>query len=523
MLLPALVVGVVSAVLLFRLLRSSGIHRNGRRLARPSDNIPFVGNAISFLQPRHVLFDWFLRQQQAFDGDTYEISAPWLPPTAVISRPENIEFVLKNESRIPRGSFFAARTGDLFGYGGIINATGSLARVQREVAVSFFTRENTDDGLVTTLLSDVYLSTTRASLAQHAQTSEPLDLQRTILDLTTSVVSTIVYDSEASLVSPRFSEALDHASDQISRRFYSPLYPLAELLRGAELRGSIEEVKATGAKIVYRARKRRAREAFASLCDDTEPQLDSLMDSLIDTFGGGSSSSDPTTVVADSALNFFYAARNTIAQWTSWTLYALLQDSGALSRVLAEISTLPPSPERVPAADLDASRIPYTTAVMHEALRLYPPVPIQIRQCQGDGDSDEDDKLVTLPDGTTLPPHTLIVWCVWSINRSSALWGSDADLFRPARWLGGDEGQFQDDNRPACGFPAFIGKAMAQLIVAGILVMILRDFSLEGASVSVNGKDNSSRYSSSRTPDLMLWVDDGLPVRVKRRAGGHAR
>ncbi|RMD44153.1 hypothetical protein DV735_g978, partial [Chaetothyriales sp. CBS 134920] len=512
MLLPALVVGIVSVALLYRLLRSPGIHRNNRRLARPHDTAPFVGNALSFLQPRHLLFDWFVRQQQAFDGDTYEISGPCLPPAVVITQPENIAFVVKNGSRVSRGSFFAARTGDLFGYGGIINATGSLARVQRELAVSFFTHEKTDDTLVTTLLADVYFSTTHASLARHAQTSEPLDLQRTILDLTTSVVSSIVYDSEAGLVSPQFSGALDYASDQIGRRFYNPLYPLTELLTGTKLPASIEQVKATGARIVQRARKRRAREAFASLCDDTEPQLDGLIDSLIDTLGGGGGS-NPITLVADSALNLFYVARNTTAQWIGWTLYALLQDSSALTRVVAEISTLPQS-ERLQAVDLGASRIPYTIAVLHEALRLYPPVPIQIRQCEGD--DGEGDKAVTLPDGTTLPPHTLIVWCAWAVNRSTALWGDDANLFLPARWLDGDKGQFQHDDRLAWGFPAFIGKAMAQLIVAWVVVAILRDFVIEEAIV----KSDSSCGSSTCTywtPDLTLRMDGGLPVRVKRR------
>ncbi|RMZ90321.1 hypothetical protein DV736_g2455, partial [Chaetothyriales sp. CBS 134916] len=484
---------IVSAGLLYRLLKSSGIHRHGRRLARPSDTIPLIGNAIRFLQAHHVQFNWFIKQQQAFGGDTYEISAPWLPAAVVISRPENIEFVLKNESRIPRGDFFTARTLDLFGYG-IINATGSLARVQREVALSFFAGENID-ALITTVLPDVYSSTTRATLAHHAQTNKPLDLQRTLLDLTTEVISTMVYDSAAISVSSRFSEALDYASDWIGRRFQKPLYPLTELFTGAKFRAAVEEVKVTGVKILHRARKRRAREAFASLCDNTEPQFDSLIDLLIDTLG----SSNPTTLVADSALNFLYAARDTTAHWLSWTVYAVVHDSDALARVLAEISTLPP-PEQLQPADLDASRIPYTTAVLHEALRLYPPVPLQIRQCGGDGSNP-----VTLPDGTSLPPHTLVIWCVWAINRSTALWGDNAHLFRPARWLDEDRQQFQRDNKSAWEFPVFgggtrgcVGEPMARVMTAWVLVVVLREFSIEEETVSENGNGNGNgRIASS--------------------------
>jgi hypothetical protein len=58
-----------------------------------------------------------MKQQTDFDGDTYEISVPSLPPGVVITSPDNIEYVFKNEAVITKGPFFKERSWDLFGRG----------------------------------------------------------------------------------------------------------------------------------------------------------------------------------------------------------------------------------------------------------------------------------------------------------------------------------------------------------------------------------------------------------------------
>ena len=84
-------------------------------LRHPPDTLPLLGNAVHFLKPRHFLFDWFVKCQQIFGNETFEISVPTLPPGVVINSPENLEFVLKKESAITKGEFFKERSWDLFG------------------------------------------------------------------------------------------------------------------------------------------------------------------------------------------------------------------------------------------------------------------------------------------------------------------------------------------------------------------------------------------------------------------------
>jgi cytochrome P450 len=104
----------------------------------------------------------------------------------------------------------------------------------------------------------------------------------------------------------------------------------------------------------------------------------------------------------------------------------------------------------------DASH--FILAVFYEALRLYPPIPVELKQTQED---------TLLPDGAFIPQNSVRLLCTWAMNRSTLTWGDDAKSFRPDRWL--HEGALT--HRSAAEFPVFqggerlcLGKRMAELI-----------------------------------------------------------
>lgn len=107
--------GILTFIIFYLYQTSLSIHRDGKSLRRPPNTLPLVGNALHFLKPRHELFSWFVKCQQIFGQETFEISVPSLPPGVVINSPENLEFVLKNEASISKGEFFRERSWDLFG------------------------------------------------------------------------------------------------------------------------------------------------------------------------------------------------------------------------------------------------------------------------------------------------------------------------------------------------------------------------------------------------------------------------
>ena len=75
----------------------------------------------------------------------------------------------------------------------------------------------------------------------------------------------------------------------------------------------------------------------------------------------------------------------------------------------------------------------YLEAVVSEALRLYPPVPMLMREAAQDWD------LAGEP-GWRIPAHSFVVVPVFAIGRDPAVWGPDVAEFRPERWLGHGKG-----------------------------------------------------------------------------------
>ena len=63
---------------------------------------------------------------------------------------------------------------------------------------------------------------------------------------------------------------------------------------------------------------------------------------------------------------------------------------------------------------------------LNETLRLYPPIPVNIRE------AIEDD---VWPDGTIVRKGTSISWSAYSQARCSEIWGSDCKGFKPERWI----------------------------------------------------------------------------------------
>ena len=148
-----------------------------------------------------------------------------------------------------------------------------------------------------------------------------------------------------------------------------------------------------------------------------------------------------------------------------------------------------------------AASLPFVTAVFYEALRLYPPVPFELKQCE---------KSTTLPDGTFLPQNAILVWCTWAMNRSQLIWGKDADDFKPERWL--EEGRLI--SKTSSEYPVFnggprtcLGKKMAELVAIQVIAALTLKFDF----LALDQKERISKNS------LTLPMEGGLPCRVRIR------
>jgi len=323
-----------------------------------------------------------------------------------------------------------------------------------------------------------------------------------------------------------FTQAFDYASGCTMERFQNPLWPVTEKLTAAKFRKALATVRAFGKDIVAKAKAdREAEQLPEGRGRRDEGKLDQISGSLIRSL---LDSVEDDKVVADAALNYLSAGmrlsresrhqrltcpgRDTTAQALTWTFYMLMRHPSATEQIRRETRrALGDQDALLSLEELDPTlftptAMPYTMAVFCEVLRLYPPVPFQMKQCGG---------IEMLPDGTYLPRLSIVVWCLWAMNRSRRTWGEDAESFRPERWLRGGKLLVKSPSE----YPVFnggartcLGKKMAEAVAVQVIVTMtwLFDF------VPAGGGDGGDGERVSKS-SLTLPMEGGLPCRVRVR------
>ena len=310
-----------------------------------------------------------------------------------------------------------------------------------------------------------------------------------------------------------FSKSFDFASGKIGERFQNPFWKLSELLFGSSLRNAVFEVKQFGTLIVAAAVSRRATSAAAATAKETaDPLKNNLINALLDHI-------DDHTVVADAAMNYLSAGRDTTAQSMTWTFYLLMRHPESCQTIIDESKKILEGGNRglsLNFEDVQASVLPHTAAIFNEALRLYPPVPVEMKECTASS---------IFPDGTWVPKGAVVLWVTWALGRSHKIWGNNADEFRPERWLEVDgSGKATNvKNVSAYEWPVFnggprscLGKRMAELLAVYVIADLTWRYEFEEISEKhlSNGQSLGERQSQN---SLTLPMEGGLPCCVHLR------
>jgi cytochrome P450 len=164
--------------------------------------------------------------------------------------------------------------------------------------------------------------------------------------------------------------------------------------------------------------------------------------------------------MVDQVAIFFLAGHETSASALAWALYLVAAFPEWQDKIATEAEALDDGFSGV-------SRLRVTRAVFRETLRLYPPVPMMVRetvQCERFRDQD-------------IAPKTSVVISPWHVHRQDRLW-DNPDGFDPNRW--------DSENGKACARDAFIpfsagprvcpGAGFAMIEGVMLLAHILRKF-----------------------------------------------
>ncbi|KAI6039227.1 cytochrome P450 [Pisolithus marmoratus] len=181
------------------------------------------------------------------------------------------------------------------------------------------------------------------------------------------------------------------------------------------------------------------------------------------------------TIIRDEIVNILIAGRDTTASTLTSLIYMLSQHPDILKRLRAEVLSKVGSSRR-PTYD-DVREMKYMRAVINETLRLYPPVPFNVRT------STEAAVLPGVNGGSPfyIPPKTQTVYSVFLMHRRKDLWGSDAEIFDPDRFL--DERSKYLTSNPFIFLPfnagprICLGQQFAYNEMSFFLVRLLQTFS----------------------------------------------
>jgi cytochrome P450 len=123
-------------------------------------------------------------------------------------------------------------------------------------------------------------------------------------------------------------------------------------------------------------------------------------------------------------MTFLAAGHETTASAMAWAVYLLCKHPEAQTKLREEVRKHLDMNGDINSTEID--RLPYLNAVLNETTRLFPPVPLTIREAAHD----------TTILSHFIPAKTTVIICPWAVNTSRHLWGDDAREFNPERWLG---------------------------------------------------------------------------------------
>ena len=321
--------------------------------------------------------------------------------TYLLFHPDHIEDVIVNSAKkFIKGRVLRANR-HLFG-NGLLTSEGDFWLRQRRMMQPAFHRNRIAN----------YADTMTACATQLLQSWQPgqqLDLHEAMMRLTLRIVGKTLFHADVERDAPEVGEnlhvLLEYTMD-FRRLLMTPRW--LPTRRNLQAKRAVRNLTEIIDRIIQ---ERRAS-------NDDAGDLLSLLIHAQDEDG----SRMTTQQLRDEALTLFLAGHETTASTLSWTWMLLAQNPRVEQKLHAELASVLSG--RTPTLD-DLPRLPYTSHVITESMRLYPPVWAMARL------AIEDHELAGYP----VPKNTGIAAVSWVVHRDPR-WYENPEQFLPERWEG---------------------------------------------------------------------------------------
>jgi len=368
--------------------------------------MPLLGTVVPFLTSD--LLKPF-SQLVARYGPLFQVRLPLGHRLVMIAHPDAVEQVLRSgRENYVKGSVYDG-TRILLGQG-LVTSEGEHWRRQRQLANPAFHPAKLQQYLA--VMADC--TAQRLAAWRAAGLADPVDVHQEMTRLTLAIAGRTLFGLDLGQQSERASAAFGAALASIGSRgpasLQVPLWlPTPANLR---LRRILRELDAMVYEVIERFRAGQAGKADYTL-------LGAYMNSRDPVTGEGMDDRQ----LRDEVITLYLAGHETTASLLSWALYRLARHPDIQARVITEVDTL--LTDELPSLE-QLKALQYTTQVIHEVLRLYPPAWTIARNALA------DDEVM----GYRVPAGAIVMISPYFAHRLEEFWPEplrfDPDRFAPA-------------------------------------------------------------------------------------------
>jgi cytochrome P450 len=425
----------------------------------------------------------FLAAMHAEYGDVLQFPIP-VPATYLVTDAEAVRRVLVTNAKAYGKRTLQYTTLALVTGEGLLTADTEAWRRQRPVVQPAFHRSSLElvAGHVRTAVDRLYEGWTRRD-------GQVVDVDEAMMHLALEVVGASLFGSDLSGDAERLADATLAALDVVVKKARSPLpVPVAvPTPTNLVLRRAVAKLDAAVDAML-------AERAARPLPDGCAPR--DMLDLLLATHDDGSRLSRQQ--VRDQVVTFIVAGHETVASALTWAWHLLATNPDVFDRLRVEVDAVCPDGS---AGFADLARLPWTSAVLDETLRLYPPAWLITRRALA-------------PDvlgGVDVPADALVIISPWLVHRDATAW-PDPERFDPSRFLDEDGLRRRDVVASSAYLPfgagprLCVGRDMALLEGALVLASLVARVDLEQVGPPPRA-----------VPLVTIRPVDGLPMRVRLR------
>jgi len=376
-----------------------------------SSSIPVVSRFRSFTDSRALARNAvrILSKYTAGLGDTFRFYIGGLKEAIVTTDPSVIQHVLKtNAENYQKSEIQVKRMGHFLGKG-LLTTHGEAWRTQRRLIQKGFDRKQLD------ALSSIMQDSLADSLRDFDRKigSGPVDIYPHLMKMTFAMVARSLFgarlkDEEIDLVSHTICTVQGFIVRQTLQPYLNPYFAVSgELRRHEDMR-----VRADRILMAY-IKQRRNQEPGHDL-------LQTLMDAR---YSNGEGMCDE--LVLSESMQLLVAGHETSSNGLSWLLYLLSSRPDCVEKVRQEFDSVL---GEVPLSHADLPKLEFTTQVIQEGLRLYPPFWMIDRMAVADDRVGE----IEIPRGST------VIIYVYGAHHAPRYWESP-ESFEPERFTKANE------------------------------------------------------------------------------------